>query len=315
MSKINWYVIVNPQSNRGKCLREWPVINSLLRDGGVDFEVDFTLRKFHAVEMTARAIDSGYRKIIVVGGDGTLSEVVHGIMLQRKVPPCEITIALFALGANNNWNRMFGVPKTYSETVRAILAGRTIKQDVGRITYLESKVAHERYLCNCGGIAFDARICRQSNRLKSKGFTRGWVFRLAAYREIFKFRRPWVTIVCDGREVYSKKLFSATIGIGRYSNHAMEQTPYAVSDDGLFDMTVVRRMTLLRMILRLRSLRSGNIYNLKGVEMFRAKSISIRANRAVQLEVDGENCGVSDFTFEIVPRALRVLVSEGYVAQ
>ncbi len=309
MSKNNWYVIVNPQSNRGKCLREWPMVNSQLRDAGIDFEVNFTLRKFHAVEMAAQAIESGCRKIIVVGGDGTLSEVVHGIMLQKRVPSSEVTIALFAQGVNNNWVRMYGVPKTYSEMVRALLSERTILQDVGRVTCFESKVLQERYMCNSGGIAYDARVCRRANKLISKGYTRSWIFRLAAYREIFKFKRPRVTIVCDGGEVYSKKLFSATIGIGRYSNHAMPRTPYAIADDGLFDMTVVRRMTLLRMVLRLRSLRSGNIYNLKGVEMFRAKSISITTNRAVQLEVDGENCGVSDFTFEIVPRALRVLVS------
>ncbi len=307
-----WYVVVNPRSGKGKGLTDWPVINSLLREAAIEFDANFTLRKYHAVEMAFEAITLGYRKIIVVGGDGTLHEVVGGVMMQKHCPSTDVTLAVFAVGTGNDWVRMYGVPKNYSETVRSLLVGRTFLQDVGRVTYYESRVQQVRYLCNAGGIAFDAYVSKRVNRLKSKGYKGTWLYILSGAREFMRPRSTRYLIYIEDDPVFCDKLFSTTIGIGRYNGGGLAQTPLAVVDDGLFDITIIPRMNLVRMLWRLRSIYSGNIYNMKGVSLYRGASITIKCNKETPLELDGEDCGVSDFTFEIMPRAIKVIVSENF---
>ena len=91
-----WFVVINPIAGSGKGLDDYPLISKLLRDNNIRCEAVFTEHKHHATELTVSAISEGYRHIIVVGGDGTLYEVVNGIYIQKCVPPEEITIAVIA---------------------------------------------------------------------------------------------------------------------------------------------------------------------------------------------------------------------------
>lgn len=307
-----WYVVVNPLSGRGKGLKDFPVINSLLLEAGIEFDANFTLRKYHAVEMTFKAIEEGYRRIIVVGGDGTLHEVVTGVMMQKFCATVDVTIAVLAVGTGNDWVRMYGVPKNYSEVVRSIVSGRTFLQDVGRVTYYESMVKQEAYLCNAGGVAYDAYVSKRVNRLKSKGYKGAWLYILSGAREFMRPRRARVQILSDGKEVFNGKMFSSTIGIGRYNGGGLAQTPLAVVDDGLFDVTVIPHMNLVKMLFRLRSIYRGNIYNIKGVRLYRGSNIQMICDKEIPMELDGEDCGVSDFTFEMLPQAIKVIVSENF---
>ena len=93
-SGAKWFVVVNPISGSGKGLDDFPLISKLLRDNNIRCETVFTEHKCHATELTVSAITSGYRHIIVVGGDGTLHEVVNGLFIQNVVEPHEVTVAV-----------------------------------------------------------------------------------------------------------------------------------------------------------------------------------------------------------------------------
>ena len=86
-SGVKWFVVVNPISGSGKGLDDFPLISKLLRDNNIRSEAVFTEHKYHATELTVSAINSGYRHIIVVGGDGTLHEVINGLFIQKVVEP------------------------------------------------------------------------------------------------------------------------------------------------------------------------------------------------------------------------------------
>ena len=75
-----WFVIVNPVSGGGKGLGDFPKISHLLRENGIEHDPAFTEHRHHATELSVEAVNRGYRKIIVVGGDGTLNEVITGLM-------------------------------------------------------------------------------------------------------------------------------------------------------------------------------------------------------------------------------------------
>ncbi len=308
-----WYAIINPIAGRGKGLSDWPQISSGLHQGGILFDAHFTQRKYHAIEMTFEAIKLGYRKIIIVGGDGTLHETVCGVMMQREIPSTDILLALFAVGTGNDWMRMFGIPKRYNDVVNSIQQGNTFLQDVGRVSYYESRVEQLRYLCNVGGVAYDAAVCRRVNRLKDKGLRGTWLYIRSAFVEALKFRNKRCRVICDNKEVFNGKLVTATVGIGKYTGGGLSQTPYAIADDGLFDLTIIPAMNRIRLFSRFRTLYNDNIYNISGVTLNRCAKLEIKCEKEIELELDGEILGVSDFKFEIIEKAIKVIVSPRFV--
>lgn len=308
-----WAAIVNPVAGRGRGLTDWPQISALLRDEGIEVDAMFTLRKYHATELAVWAVRQGYRRIIVVGGDGTIHETVNGFFIQWECPTTDILMAVIAVGTGNDWIRMFGIPRNYVDAIRSIREGHSFLQDVGRVTYYESKVHQTRYLANVAGVGYDAAVCRGFNRLKEKGYRGKWIYLFSVFREALRYKTRRVTVEVDGEEVFRGKLFTATIGICKYTAGGLTQTPNAIADDGLFDLTVIPAMNRVRLFRRFRVVYTGNIYDIPQVSLFRGGCIRIRAEHPVRLEIDGEILGYSDFEFQIVERAVRVVVSERFI--
>lgn len=310
-----WLAIVNPVAGKGRGLTEWPQISALIRESSISYDAYFTLHKYHATELTVLGIKAGYRRIIIVGGDGTIHEVVNGLFLQSEVPSTDVLLGVIAVGTGNDWIRMFGIPRNYTDAIRSIKQEHTFLQDVGRATYFESQVPQTRYLANVGGVAYDAAVCRGFNLLKEKGYKGNWLYVRSSIAQAIKYRCKPSSIECDGEVVFAGKLFTATIGICKYTGGGMSQTPYAVADDGLFDLTVIPKMNRLRLFVRYGTLYNDNIYNISGVALYRAAKIAIQSQGEIYLEMDGEILGCSDFTFEVIPKAIRIIVSEKFATE
>lgn len=317
MNSVNtqerWFAIVNPVAGKGKGLSDWPVISTLLHEAKIEVDALFTQRKYHATELAVYAVNKGYRRIIIIGGDGTIHETVNGLFIQRAVATSDVLLAVIAVGTGNDWIRMFGIPRTYRDAVKSILDGHTFLQDVGRVTYWESRIQQTRYLANVSGIGYDAAVCQGFNKLKDNGYRGNWLYVWSAFREAIRYRSRSARVTVDGKEIFCGKLFSSTIGVCKYTGGGMSQTPYAVADDGLFDMTIIPKMNRIRLFSRFRVLYTDNIYNITGVNLFRAKSIEIESKHPIRLEIDGEILGYSNFTYDIVPRAIRAVVSDKFI--
>ena len=108
-------MIVNPAAGEGRGLDDFPLVSRLLREAGVVYEPVFTEHKCHATELTVAAVRQGYRRIIVVGGDGTLHEVVNGLFIQQEAAPHEVLLAVVAVGSGNGWVRSFRSEEHTSE--------------------------------------------------------------------------------------------------------------------------------------------------------------------------------------------------------
>jgi YegS/Rv2252/BmrU family lipid kinase len=307
-----WMVIVNPKAGRGHGLRDWPTISNRLNFSGVDFTCVFTEKKFHAVELTVKAVNDGFRKLIVVGGDGTVNEVVNGLFIQKKVEPVEVTLSVIPVGTGNDWVRMLGIPRTYSDAVQSIRRERTILQDVGKVEFEEARVRHTRYMANVSGVGFDAQVNRRYNRLKEAGYTVTWLYLLSTLMVLFRYRSKRFVVAVDGREFFDRRLFSGVIGVGKYNGGGMLQMPAAVVDDGLMDITLIRKMSLYRFFTNFKRLYNGTIYNFYKVTAAQGKHISIVSDPPSSIEIDGEACGYSPFAFEIVPKSIRVVVGEKF---
>lgn len=308
-----WFVVINPIAGSGKGLDDYPLISKLLRDNNIRCEAVFTEHKHHATELTVSAIGEGYRHIIVVGGDGTLYEVVNGIYIQKCVPPEEITIAVIAVGTGNDWIRMFGIPRRYSEAIRAIKEGYTFLQDVAAVEYEESHYRQVRYMANVAGLGFDAAVIRRLQRNKLKRRLGAWAYIWTMIRTFFGYKSTGVKIWVDDKLIYNDLLFSMAIGVGKYNGGGVQQLPEAVADDGLLDITMIKPLHWWNILFRIRKMFNGTIYSIGHVLYAQGEKIRIESTPETPLEIDGELLGGTPVEFNVRHREVRVIVNKTFL--
>jgi len=306
-----WFVIVNPAAGGGRGLDDFPQISKLLRDAHLHCEPVFTEHKFHATELTVTAVKAGYRRIAVVGGDGTLHEVVNGLFIQRTVRPDEVLLAVIAVGPDNEWVRTFGLSGRYRDAVRAIAAGRCFLQDAGEVAYEESHFRQSRYMAIVGGAGFDAYVVGRLSHQKKKGHRSRWHGTWCFVKAFFRYKSTGVKVWVDDRLVYNNLLFSIAVGINKYNGCGLQQLPDAVADDGMLDLALYRPVHFWHILFRLRYLFNGGIYRIHHIMQERGSRIRIESSPEMRVEVDGELLGGTPLEFTIRHRALRFVAGAG----
>lgn len=310
-----WFVIVNPVAGSGRGLIDFPQISRLLRNDDIRHDAVFTEHKHHATELAVTAANQGYRRIIVIGGDGTLNEVVNGLFIQKAVEPREILLAVIAVGTGNDWVRTFGIPQHYSEAIRAIREGRSFLQDVGTVTYTESHYTQTRYMANVAGLGFDAYVISTFNHLKMKGYKGGWMYLYSILKSYFRYKSSGARIWVDDKVVFNDLMFSLAIGICKYNGGGVQQLPNALADDGLLDLTIIRPVHWWHIVFRLKKLFNGDIYQIGHVIHAQGRKVKIEAAPLIQLEADGELMGGTPVEVNIRQRAIRVVVTREFLGE
>lgn len=312
---VRWFVIVNPIAGSGKGLDDYPLISKLLRNNNIKCEAVFTEHKYHATELTVSAIEAGFRHIIVIGGDGTLHEVVNGIYIQKSASPEDVTIAMISVGTGNDWIRMLGIPRRYSEAIRAICEGYTFLQDVAAVEYEEAHYRQTRYMANVAGIGFDAAVIRRLQNQKAKSRLGKTAYLWCMIRSFFSYKATGVKIWVDDKLIYNNLLFSMAIGVGKYNGGGMQQLPDAVADDGLLDITMIKPLHWWHVLFRIRRLFNGTIYSIGHVLYAQGERIRIESTPEAPLEVDGELLGATPIEFSVRHREVRVIVNKSFLAK
>ena len=164
-----WLVVVNPRAGVGKCEKDWPIIKGLLTKAGFPFMSVQTERQFHAIEITRDLIiNQGFTKIIAVGGDGTLNEVVNGIFQQTRFATTDITLGMVTVGTGNDWGRMYSFPLDYEKAVQILKNELTFLQDVGKVKYRYHTGDDYRYFINMAGMGYDALVAKKNKSHESQ---------------------------------------------------------------------------------------------------------------------------------------------------
>ncbi len=286
---------------------DWEKISGLLRQYKLKTHPVFTECPGHATEIAIENIEkSGFKRILVVGGDGTMNEVVNGVFRQNRYKTTDITLGMITVGTGNDWGRMFGIPSEYEEAVRILTLNRTFIQDAGVVRYCNEDVPGDRYFVNIAGMGFDAEVTRKSNRMKEKGKGGVLLYLVNIFTSLLNYRHVEALINVDGLNV-ENKIFSMNVGIGRYNGGGMIQAPNAIPDDGLFDLTVIRKLSKPNVILSLKRLYNGTIHLHPKVDSYTGRSIRVESREMIRLETDGETLGHTPIEFSIIPRSVRVM--------
>jgi len=304
--KENYLVIINPNAGNGKGKKDWKEISGHLEKMKIPYSARFTEKKGHAIEITKESVAAGYRKIITIGGDGTLNEVVNGIFENTSCHVSDITMGLIPVGTGNDWGRMFGIPLNYEKAVSIISEGKVMKHDAGLISYYNGSEKKERYFINIAGLGFESVVVLKTNHHKDRGHGGRLIYFYSLLTSLISYRNTRAEIIIDGVSKYAD-IFSVNIGNGRYCGGGMRQTPFARPDDGILDVTVIKGMGKLEIIRNLKILYDGTILSHPKVEGFKCKSVKVLSDSIIYTEADGESLGHTPAEFSIIPSALNII--------
>lgn len=301
-----WLVIVNPNAGNGRGEKDWSKIEELLRKEGILFKMKFTERKGHAIDLTVNGISEGFRKIITVGGDGTLNEVLNGVFTNGSCRTTDIAMAMIPVGTGNDWGRMFGIPLDYEKAVKIISGNKRLLHDVGLVSFYNSGVKTNRYFINIAGLGFESVVVRKTNLQKDNGHGGKLIYFYNLLTSLLSYKNTRAEIDIDG-EIIHADVFSLNVGNGRYCGGGMRQTPRALPDDGLLDVTIIKGMGKFEIIRNLKILYDGTILRHPKVDGYKCKNIKVTSSAVMYAEADGESLGQTPAEFSIIPEGVNIV--------
>lgn len=325
-----WYAVVNPNAGSGKTVVEWPKAETMLKETRIEYEYRTTWQCGAAVEITIKACEAGYRRFLAVGGDGTVHEVLEGIVRFIEMSSVaaafdddslrpllsDFTIAVIPVGSGNDWIRTLGVPKDPAGIVRLLKKEHFGKQDVFRISGRDNETSTDvvSYMANVGGVGFDAKICHQVNFEKNSGKSGKILYLKVLISNVLHCKPFRCRVIADGRKVFEGDTLSIAMGVGKYSGGGMMQVPDAVMDDGLLDVTIIPVLPIMKILRAVPSLFSGKLLS-SNTELISSRCSTLRIEPldapGALVEVDGEVIGNTPINVERLPGQLNVLIGRG----
>ena len=319
MKPDKWLAVVNVFAASKKAGSVWKMAAACLEVAGVSYKAEFTGGKYNAAELSRKAAERGYRKFIAVGGDGTIHDVLNGIaeyaLNDSEVSLSDFTLSVIPVGSGNDWVKSVGVSTNIKQAVAYIAAGETGVQDVVKVSVLDSSDLSAEplsvsYMSNVGGVGLDARVCEIVNRKKEQG-KRGKKLYVSALLYCIRHRVPIrAKVVCDGRQVFSGRYLSMAFGIGKYSGGGMRQTPAALIDDGLLDITIIPDIPIWTIAKEAYKLFTGNFLTIKEVIPATCREVYILPESeadAEPAEVDGEVVGRAPVKMEVLQQQINII--------
>jgi diacylglycerol kinase (ATP) len=252
-------------------------------------------RPGHLVEL-AREAAATHDLLVVVGGDGTLNEVVNGVAGSNA------ELAILPAGTGQDFGRTYGIPTRFDDAVRVALAGEPTTIDLGRATF----AGGERYFANVGSVGMSGAVARRANSM-SKALGGRATFYYALVREFIRWQNTEVTVTFDSGERQGP-MHDVIVANGQWHGGGMRLAPEAKFDDGLFDVVVIGNVSKLDFVTTSPKLYKGGHVHHPRVEVLRTPWLEIDAAESLPIELEGEPVGTTPARFEIVPQALRVRV-------
>jgi YegS/Rv2252/BmrU family lipid kinase len=297
--------VVNPRAAAGKTGRCWASRESLLRNHFPLGEVLFTRGPGDAAHIAQDAVERGQDFIVAVGGDGTVHEVVNG-MMAAEVPTS--VLGVWPAGSGSDFARGVGIPGDVEQALDLLVSGKPRNVDVGRIfCHDEHGQAVDRYYINAADLGLGAVVCRRLQR-PPKFLPGKPSYLWQTVRALFTYRNPVVELAVDNQPFSQRKITSVVLANNAYFGSGMCIAPGARIDDGEFDLVVVGNLGRFEAIRRLGETYSGNRIRHPEINYSQCKRLEVRSESQVFLEADGEMVGCLPAVFEIGARALKVVV-------
>ena len=282
-------IIINPKSGKRAFRRQRIYLWKLLRKRREPFVYRVTKYAEHAIELGRELVERGCDEILVLGGDGTLSEVINGIM-RADIPEeqrAKISFGIMPRGTGNDWGRFWGLTKDFKKSLDRFFNGEKQPLDVGCITYWRNGIVHHRYFINSVGFGVDSLTCQWATTLKYYIGSHHVNYFFALLAAICVHKSQKIELIVDGKTIVNDMLFTMNIGNGPFSGGGIKQNPDADPRDGVFHSIFVQTPTFRQVLKAIPRLFNGRLTDLDFVHSFVGKEVEVNTRKHLMFEADG----------------------------
>lgn len=303
-------VVINPKSGKKAYRQQRLYLFKLLKARHLPFTYKVTKYAGHAKELAQDLVEKGYDEILVLGGDGTLSEVIDGIMSSRVEDKSKIRFGIMPRGTGNDWGRYWGLDNRFRRSLDIFFeTGKPQKIDIGCLTYLRNGVEQKRYFINSIGFGIDAKTVNRAETMKYYLGHSKLLYLFALLSAVFTHHSTDMELLTEQGKLLKQPMFTMNIGNGPFSGGGIRQNPQADPCDGIFHAMFVKHPTSKQVWQALPKLFNGRLQELEFVTFFTAKKIILNTTRYTMFEADGiMGHAFGPYTIEILPNALQMIV-------
>jgi diacylglycerol kinase (ATP) len=310
-------LIVNPMARGGWLKKKWPVIEPILQRTLGNLDIVFTKQQGDGRPLARRALESGAKLVLAMGGDGTASEVASGLLEYQEATAAGEPIASFGIipaGTGGDLGRTIGTPRDIEEAAKKVAGSTGRLIDAGRIEYIAHNGQPARgYFINAAGAGVGGLVDMYAAE-SSKLFGGRAAYFWASLRGTLNYKNAAVRVRIDDEPPRELRTYFIAAGNGGYFGAGMHFAPAAAIDDGLFDVLFVGDLSFAEKVNLGRYIYSGTHLTLPKISCQKARRISIEpiestgttAAPPVLLDIDGEAPGRLPATMSVLPRAIRL---------
>jgi YegS/Rv2252/BmrU family lipid kinase len=299
-----WILIVNPASANGSTGRRWPRHRSLLEKILPPFEAWQTTHPGHALELARKALDLGYTTIAVHGGDGTINEIINGLLSHNT---SEFQLALLPNGTGADLVRTLGISHALPKAARQALTGKSKLLDIGLVRFIDLEGNPvQRHFINVTDVGFGGDLVRYVNH-HSKWLGGRLSFLQGLLVTLVRYQNKRMVLTINEQEKMEVRASSIVVANGQYFGGGMWVAPEARLNDGSFEVVVVGDVSKMEVLANIKRLYRGTLAEHPKVTIFKAKTIELSSDEEVLIDMDGELVGRLPARFQILHKKLPVI--------
>ena len=299
-----WFAIANPKSRAGKSEGLLNRVEALLIKNQIDFELHKTYVAGDEIMLVEKATSLGYRKILCIGGDGTIQKIVAGIQIQKNIPKENILFGLVPLGTGNDWAKSKGISLKISESIPFLNSGKIKAQDVGLANIKAGEKEIKRYFITYSGVGFDSFMLKKIQSYKWLG---KFSYLFCALMNFMNYKNIEVEIETDEAKINSK-VFLLGVGLCKFTGGGMQLIKTPAGTSGQLNMTIAQDLSKMEIIKIFFSLFNGGVFKKHKILTLSSKKILIVAkNTVLTCQGDGEIFGAGKVSYSVVKKGLRYI--------
>lgn len=302
MDNGKWFVVVNPESANGRTREQWPGFQKHLEAAGWHVDYEWTNEQGHATKLVQKAFMAGYRKIIGVGGDGTINEIINGIMNLGQ-EGSQVELDILSHGTGGDFSRSLKIPRGIEGVLQVLRCGKKRWVDVGSVEFLGKQDQLKRYFLNVADAGLGGETVARVNR-QNKFWGGKLSFLLGSIQSILAYHNKVMSCRIDGELVVQGRMNSIMVANGRYIGGGMQIAPLAEIDDGMFDIVVLGDFNTAQLLFHLPKIYRGTHLKVPGVRYYRGRTVLIESHEDVLIDIDGEQQGLLPARYTNHPKAL-----------
>lgn len=265
-----------------------------------DLSLHLTQREKEGEEIAREAVRNGVDLVIAAGGDGTLNEVLNGLSEDFS----RVRLGLLPLGTGNDFARSVGIPAEVDAAIAILVEGQTRRLDVASAVIGETGSA--RYFLNMSAGGFSGEVSEKADEAKERWGPLAYLRSALGVLPDLKGFRSVITL--NGAERLELETYNVVISNARYVAAGIPVAPQAILDDGMLDVMIAPAASLGQLAVLLPQVLLGRHIDSELLIFRRATRVEIESDPPMTFNVDGEICGSDPARFEVLPRALEVVV-------